>query len=74
VLEFTSNIGVNGLVDNQIKPTSGVGVLCPELGIKNKFETTGNDAGSEDIGQGQPFANEEGVLGKVVLENADDRL
>lgn len=70
-VELVGNVRVDGLVGDGLEPAGGVGVAAAPLLVEEELETAGDEAGSEDIGEGEALADEVGVDEEVVLEGLD---
>jgi hypothetical protein len=70
-LELLSNVGVDGLVDDGGEPTGNIGVGAAPLLVKEVLEAAGDDAGSEEVGEGEALTNEVSAGKEVVLEGTD---
>ena len=76
-------LGEDGVLDNGrvdvlgndgSEPTGDVGVLGAPLRVPEELEAAGDDAGGEEIGEGEALADEVGVDEEVVLEDLDGGL
>ena len=61
----------SGLVDDSVVPSGDGGVLGAPGLVQNSGKGTGEEGGSEVIGQGDTLANEVGVGSEVRLEDSD---
>ena len=82
-LVLESLLGEDGVLDNGrvdvlgndgSEPTGDVGVLGAPLRVPEELEAAGDDAGGEEIGEGEALADEVGVDEEVVLEDLDGGL
>jgi hypothetical protein len=62
---------VDVLANDSVEPTGDVGVVGAPLGVPEKLETAGDNAGSEEVGKGEALGNEVGVHEEVVLKDLD---
>jgi hypothetical protein len=70
-LELTGNSAVAGLVAYGLVPSSDVGVGVAPLLVEEVLETTGNDAGGEQVGEGQTLTNKVCVSQEMLLKDVD---
>jgi hypothetical protein len=68
------NGGVDVLGNDGAEPTGDVGVLAAPLGVPEELEAAGDNAGGEEVGEGEALADEVGVDEEVVLEDLDGGL
>lgn len=69
-LKLVDNSRVDWLVVDSLVPTGDVGVLRAPLLVKEVLETTGDDAGSEEISKSDTLTSQVGVVEKVFLDLA----
>ena len=70
-LDLLSDIREDGLAADSLEPSGGSGVLLAPLLVKEVLEATGGNASSEEIGEGDTLADEEGVVEEVLLNNGE---
>ena len=70
-LELASDSGVAGLVADGLVPTGDVGVRVTPLLVEEVLEATGDDAGDEEVGEGEALADEVGVCKEVLFKDVD---
>lgn len=70
-VELGNNSGVDGLVVDGLIPTGNVGVRrAPGLVIE-ELEASGDDAGGEEVSEGDALASQVGVVKKVLLDHGN---
>jgi hypothetical protein len=70
-LKLLGNGRIDGLVDDSLIPTGDVGVLLAPLSVEEVLETTGDQASTEQVGEGDAVTDEVGVAEEVLLNNGD---
>lgn len=72
--QLLGNGSDDGLVDNSLVPTSGVGVLLAPLLVEEVLEATVEERGAEQVSESDALANQEGVVEQVLLNDIDGLL